>query len=140
MDDLVGAFHLREECLRRDVEFLVIVIVAVIADGMVLCIDALQDIGMEFCMLARHIEGRLDAVLLEDVEDGRSVLLVGAVVKRQVDDLALFIRREVWHGRRQALRTALRERVLVVDRYRRVCQLQVQESVVNNDAGGSCTG
>ena len=125
VDDLIGPLHLREEGVRRGVEFLVVVVVAVVADGMMLGVDALQDIGVELCMLACHIEGRVDSVLLEDVEDGRRVLVVGAIVEGQVDDLALFIGREVRHHRRQPLRAALRQRVPVVDRYGRIGELQV---------------
>lgn len=88
VDDLIGPLHLREEGVRRGVELLVVVVVAVVADGVMLGVDALQDIGVELCMLACHIKGRMDPVLLEDVEDGRRVLVVGAIVEGQVDDLA----------------------------------------------------
>ena len=89
-------------------------------------------------MLPRHIEGRLDAVLLEDIEDGGCVLVVRTVIERQVDDFPFFVGRKIRHNRRQPFRAALRDRVLVVNRDFRVCQLKVGEVIIDKYAIALC--
>ena len=90
-------------------------VVAVVADGMVFGEDALEYIGMEFRVLPRHVESGRHVVLLEDVEDGRRVLVVGAVVKGQVGHAAFAVWGDLRQCRHEALLTPHGERLVVVN-------------------------
>ena len=67
MDDLVGLFHLGEESVDVGVEFLIAVVIAVVADGMSLVIDAAENLRMGLCLNACHVECRMYASVTQDV-------------------------------------------------------------------------
>ena len=136
IEDLIRLRHLAEEPVHRRVELLVAVVVAVVADRVALVVDAPQDLRMRLRLHARDVERRLDARLLEHVEHRRCILVIGAVVERQVRDLALAVRHELRQRHRESLRLPLRERVRVVDRHIRRRELQIREIVRRQHARG----
>ena len=99
VDDLVRLLHFGKETLDIRIQLLIAMIIAVVADGMPLVIDALEDVWMRLGLLSRHIKCRMDAGRLEDVEHGRRILIIRAVIERQIGDLAFAIRSEFRHRR-----------------------------------------
>ena len=133
VDHFIGVDNLFEEVFLVRIENVVAVAVAVVADGMAFGEDALEDVGVRFCHAADDIEGGVYAALFQDVEDGRRVLRVGAVVKGQVGDIGHRIGDEVRHLGGKTFFAALGERIDVVDGRLRVGDLEVAEVVTDDD-------
>ena len=58
------------------------------ADGIAGLVDFLDHIRVADDILAGQEEGSMDVFLFQDIQDARRILIVRAVVKGQVDDVA----------------------------------------------------